>query len=190
MTITTEQRHAQLQAQMTVCLDTLRGQIASKMIHTLDEMGKRPKIQGSDDLPSVSSDSRLNRNEDGMTMIGATMGVPGLSGTMETVADVGVELWDSRKMKRPQDDNILSFREIRSIQEQNERDMAVYAQLGEELDLLDVYLASGHTHGMHIKGDLQPLENREPSAYDKKPDEKFANLNREPINAPKPRWAA
>lgn len=190
MTITTEQRHAQLQAQMTVCLDTLRGQIASKMIHTLDEMGKRPRIQGADDLPSVSSDSRLNRNEDGMSIIGATMGIPGLSDTMEAAVDAGVELWDSRKASRPQDEQVLSFREIRSIQEQNDKDMAVYAQLGEQLDLLDVYLASGHTHGMNIKGDLQPLENRAPSAYAPKPEDQFANINKMPMNAPKPRWAA
>jgi hypothetical protein len=141
----------------------------------------------------LEGDNRLNRDEDGMTVAGAVMGVPGVSGVAETVMDVGMELYGSRKAtyERPQDDSPLSFREIRAIQDLNNRDIHEFSKLSTELDMIDVYLASGYKNAAMLQGSLQPIEDTSP-AFKYKPDSadtEFANFNYAPSPQQKPRWA-
>ena len=192
MTINNEQRHAQLQAQMTVCLDSLRRQVASQMMTKIDEMQARPRIKGSEALPTLAGDSRLNRDESGSMLLGAAIGVPGLSEAANMMVDVATEAMDSRQacFARPQDKKALSFKEILAIKEKNKQDMAVFAQLGEKLDLLDTYIASGYHKGAIVNGSLLPLEGGPEKTFEMKTEEKYTADNQNKPKAFAPKFAA
>ena len=147
--INNQQRHAQLQAQMRVCLNDLAAQTRAKMIDVLERMERRPRIPGDKPLPTIGQDSRLSKDESGSIIMSSAIGVPGMSSTMDAMIDVGVELYDSRKaaFARPQDKNVLSDKQKATIRDKNRQDLAVYASLGEKLNLLDCHISCGETVG-------------------------------------------
>lgn len=177
--INNQQRHAQLQAQMTVCLNEMRAKVAGQMIGALERMEKRPKLKGDKSLPTIGGDPRLSKDESGSMIMGSVIGVPGMSSTMDAMIDVGVELYDSRKaaFARPQDNQKLSFKQMASIREQNKQDLGVYAMLGEKLNLLDTYISSGYSKAMIVEGTLLPLENGQEAKLELKDKYKADNQN-------------
>lgn len=183
-----ELRHAQLQAQMTVTLNEIRGKIAGEMINIYEEMESRPRLKGDKSLPSLAGDKRLHRDDSGSIILSAAMGVPGMSQIMNTVMDVGLELYGSRKstFARPQDKKPLSIKQIATIREKNRQSVAILASLGEKLDLLDTYIASGYAKGVIVNGSLLPLEKEAEMALKAKdkPSTRHDNENRVVFKAP------
>ena len=191
MTVTTQQRHAQLQAQMTVCLDSLRRKVASQMIDTVKRMQNRPRVAGSDKLPQLGQDSRLHNDDSGSLLISAVAGIPGLSAGADIALDMAVDTHDARQaQKRTQDDQVLSFKQIRKIQEDNARDMKLFRDLDEKLNLVNTYIMSGYDTGVTINGSLHPFEKGSEQTLEKK-DEKYTadNQNYRP-KAYGPKFAA
>jgi hypothetical protein len=131
--MTTQQRHTQLQAQMTVSLDNLRQSIAIKMIGKIKDMQARPTVKGSDELPKLGQDSRLHNDDTGSLLMSAAAGLPGLSGAADVVLDMAVDSHDAHQaQKRTQDNQVLTFKQIRTIQQDNARDMAEFQKMEEE----------------------------------------------------------
>ncbi|PCI00796.1 MAG: hypothetical protein COB76_02745 [Alphaproteobacteria bacterium] len=186
-----QQRQAQLQAQMTVSLNELRAKTATQMIEALDRIEQRPRIKGDGALPTLAGDSRLNRDTSGGMLIGAAMGIPGLSGMTEAAIDIGAELFGSRKATRarPQDNNVLSIKEMATIRDKNKQDIQLFASLGEKLNLLDTYISSGYSKGSFMGGALLPIENGPEQEY--KPSENNQKLahNQNKIAMPMPKVA-
>ena len=189
--INNQQRHAQLQAQMTVSLTELRAKVAGQMLELRENIQKRPQLKGDNSLQTVMNDPRISKDESGSMVVGALVVVPGLSNTMDAVIDVAVELYDSRKaaFARPQDKQELSFKQIASIREKNRQDVGLFATLGDKLNLLDTYIASGYSKGMIIDGSLLPLENGQEEKLDLKEKYKPDNQNYK-MKAPAPKFAA
>lgn len=139
------ERHAELKAQMTICLDALRRKVAVQMEATYDALDKLPKIKG-EDTPTLAGDRRMNRDESGGIVAGMIAdGGMGLSSAVRAVSTVGTELFGSRNATRmrEQDKPTYSFGELKKIREKKKNLMALLSSLGEKIDLLDTYKSCG-----------------------------------------------
>lgn len=153
MSIDQQHRHAEMQAQMTVALEKLRQEVVTQMGDTVERMQKRPRLKGDQALPTIAGDSRLNRDDSGSMILDAAIGVPGLSSGVEAVMNVATELYGSRDATRarPQDKKDLSFKEMASIRDKNKQDLSLYHMLGEKLNLITTYIASGYKKALQTK---------------------------------------
>lgn len=137
--------NTEMQAKMTMRLTELRNRIMSKMTSAGERIMARPQLKGDDSLSKIQSHQVMQKNEDGAMIVGFSMGVPGLSGAAETMADVAIELYGDRRAThmRPQDDMEYSMKSEAQIREDNERDLALFMNLNYKLDIVTGALASG-----------------------------------------------
>ena len=154
------ERHAQLQEQMTVCLDSLRRKVAVQMEAAYDALDKLPKIKG-ESTPTLAGDRRMNRDESGGIVASMIAdGGMGLSMAARAGGTVASELYGSRDATRTrtQDKPIYSFGELKKIREKKQNLMALLSNLGEKIDLLDTYKLCGVSRVKLMQdGSLQAL---------------------------------
>ena len=154
--------NSQMQAKMTMRLTELRGRIMSQMTAAGERIQQRPQLEGDNTWSKIQSHQVMQKNEDGAMVIGFAMGVPGLSGAMETVTDVALELYGDRRATymRPQDDKEYSVKAEAQIREDNDRDYTLFMNLNTKLDIVNGALASGNIWALLDKdtGDLNILD--------------------------------
>lgn len=158
----TQERHAQLQEQMTVCLDSLRRKVAVQMEAAYDDLSRLPKIKG-ENTPTLAGDRRMNRDESGgvVAMMVADAGV-GMSAAARIGGGVASELYGSREATRarPQDKTSYSFAELKKIRREKAKIMARLSDLGDKIDLLDTYKSCGVSRVILMTdGTLEALHN-------------------------------
>lgn len=191
-----QERHAQLQAQMTVCLDSLRRKVAVQMETTYDELDKLPKIKG-ENTPTLAGDRRLNRDDSGGIVAGMIVdGGTGMSSALRAGGTIAGELYGSRNATRarPQDKKTYGFGELKKIREKKQQLMGLLSSLGEKIDLLDTYKSCGVTRVKLMQdGTLQAMHDLPATSLkmnvSKRRDLDHDNQNRPMVrmhNAPKP----
>ena len=140
----------QMQARMTVRLNELRGKVMTQMKGAGERIKSRPSLPGDKSLEKVSNHLIMKQNDDGATILGAAIGIPGLDGIAETAIDVATELYGDRKAvhERPQDRTALSPKAEACIRDQNEQDLKLFQSLDEKLNFLDSAISCGSVWAM------------------------------------------
>ncbi len=148
----------QMQGKMTLVLNDLRHKTLARMTERGERIKNRPAVD--DSFKQIQSHQVMQKNDDGATILGAAIGIPGLEGVAESVADVAIELYGDRKatFARPQDDEELSPKQKLKIREENRMDLEVFQNLDDKLNTLNTYIAQGYKLGLDWNGELIPWE--------------------------------
>lgn len=149
----------QMHQRMTLRLSELRQQVLGQMVVTGERIKKRPAVD--DSYSQIKSHAVMQKNDDGATVLGFVVGVPGLNETMNATVDVATEIYGDRKAvhERPQDQKPLSAKQERQIRDLNRMDLKLFKDLDEKLELLSTAMSCGHHWGYIDKtGELQMLE--------------------------------
>lgn len=152
----------QMQEKMTVRLNELRGKVIGQMTSTGERIKSRPAVKGDDSFQKIQTHQVMQKNDDGATILGAVIGVPGLDPIVEAAVDVAIDAFSDRKAtrERPQDLIALSPKQEAQIREKNEDDMKLFQALDEKLNFLNSAISCGNTWAMidTITNDIQIIE--------------------------------
>tara|TARA_B100001750_G_C15515388_1_gene606712 strand:+ start:731 stop:1318 length:588 start_codon:yes stop_codon:yes gene_type:complete len=152
----------QMHEKMTVRLNELRGKVITKMTGTGERIKSRPSLPGDNALKEISTHQVMQRNDDGATILGAAIGIPGLDPIVEAAIDVGTDMFADRKAvhERPQDKMTLTPKQQRQIREKNDEDLKVFQALDENLNFLNTAMSCGNIWAMidPQTNDIQVIE--------------------------------
>jgi len=170
---------SQMQAKMNQHLavkrvDTMIKNAERKMLACADRIEKRPSVGGCDALEKVQSHSLVIRSKDsaGSMILGAAMGIPGLSDTAEAVVDAGEQLYSDSKMAntRHQDHEEYSDSAIAEIKADNQSDLKAFYQAEQLAMQLYAFKSCGVDHVKidDINNEIYPWDEIASPQYNKK----------------------
>jgi hypothetical protein len=150
----------QMQAKMTMRLHELRQKTLARMGETGERIKNRPQLKGDNSFSKIKHHPVMQRDDDGAMIMSFAMGIPGLNGMIETVADVALEMYGDRKAThdRPQDRKLYTPKQEASIRDGNRQDLALFMDLDDKLNTLNTYIAQGYTLGLDWNGELIPYD--------------------------------